>query len=365
MKRSILVLGNGQLGLLLGRAAQPLGIDCISLSIPDVWTWLERHPDPSQYCVTFEQEHVDGTLLAHIERIGAQSFPSWHAFQVLSSKRRQKELLNRIGLATAPWIAAETRENTLRFLQEKKGGILKAGRGGYDGKGVWSFDSFGKGKKNTLDEVWPTLREPYVEEKIEFDSEWAAVVVRSATGEILRYPTVRSIQREGICFQVEYSQELASTALAQRAGEWAEKIAKELNYVGTLAVEFFAKGEELLVNEIAPRVHNSGHFTIDLCSGSQFENHLRAGLGMPLGSTKPTHNAALMVNLLWPPQETDFAPLFTKLSCGPPWPPEAKLHWYGKSEPRPLRKMGHFTVYGDNLASCRALADQILASRWA
>jgi phosphoribosylaminoimidazole carboxylase (NCAIR synthetase) len=118
------------------------------------------------------------------------------------------------------------------------------------------------------------------------------------------------------------------------------------------------------VNEIAPRVHNSGHFTIDVCAGSQFENHLRAGLGLPLETTEPTHPAALMVNLLWPPAEKEFAPLFTRLTCGPEWPENAKLHWYGKLEARPNRKMGHFTVYGNSLAECRESAEQLLASRW-
>ena len=94
------------------------------------------------------------------------------------------------------------------------------------------------------------------------------------------------------------------------------------------------------------------------------ENHLRAGLGLPLARTEPTHPAALMVNLLWPPSEKEFAPIFSRLTCGPAWPENVKLHWYGKSEIRPRRKMGHFTVYGSKLDECRDTARQILASRW-
>ncbi len=203
-----------------------------------------------------------------------------------------------------------------------------------------------------------------LEKRIDFDEEIAAVVCRSKNGEVELYPTVRSIQLEGICFQVEYTKEFASSEVAKKAGAIALEIAEKLQYVGVLAVEFFVKGNEVLVNEIAPRVHNSGHFTIDVVAGSQFENHLRAGLGMPLARTEPAHAAAVMVNLLWPPSEKEFAPLFAKLTCGPAWPENAKLHWYGKSEVRARRKMGHFTVYGSSLDECRVTASQILASRW-
>lgn len=371
-QRTVITLGNGQLGLMLGKAAKKLEIPFAALSIPDAWHWL-KEARPDENLVTFEQEHVSEELLQKIQAQGIPSFPSWQSFQTLKSKRSQKEFLlqskipSSAFLAVSPW----TKEADA-FVAQNKGAVLKAGRGGYDGKGVWILDAHGrtvapKGRAQDGEngrDVAARIEQPYLEQKVPFSEEIAAVVCRSANGEMELYPTVRSIQLESICYQVEYTREFAKSPAAQRAGEIAREIAEKLNYVGVLAVEFFVVGDEVLVNEIAPRVHNSGHFTIDVCAGSQFENHLRAGLGMPLERTVPTHPAAMMVNLLWPPSEKEFAPLFAKLTCGPAWPENAKLHWYGKSEIRPRRKMGHFTVYGNTLKECQDTAAQILASRW-
>jgi 5-(carboxyamino)imidazole ribonucleotide synthase len=338
-QRAVITLGNGQLGLMLGKAAKKLGIPFTALSLSDAWAWL-NDSGHSVDLVTFEQEFVDETLLAAVQAKGIPSFPSWSNFLLLKSKRAQK-----------------------KFLAE--GAVLKAGQGGYDGKGVWVLDAQGRTKSGQhARELLPQIREAYLEQRIDFDCEVAAVVCRSASGQVELYPTVRSIQSDGICFQVEYTQEFSANPSSLKAGEIARQIAEKLQYVGVLAVECFVKGDTVQVNEIAPRVHNSGHFTIDVCAGSQFENHLRAGLGMDLAPSKPTHPAALMVNLLWPAAEKDFAPLFTRLTCGPEWPENAKLHWYGKLEARPNRKMGHFTVYGNSLAECRSTAEQLLASRW-
>lgn len=350
--------------MLLGKAAKKLGIPFHALPIPEVWDWLQGTPDPSTL-VTFEQEHVDETLLAALRSAGIESFPTWESFLLLKSKLSQKEFLERHGLPAPPYLpVAAWGPEADQFLTKHGGGVLKAGKGGYDGKGVWLVDADGRTKDGRAREIAARLTAPYLEPKVDFDCEAAVVVCHSRSGEIELYPTVRSVQRDGICYQVEYTQEFATSPEAQKAGEVARTIAEKLAYVGTLAVEFFFRGSEVLVNEIAPRVHNSGHFTVDVCAGSQFENHLRAGLGLPLERSQPTHPAALMVNLLWP-EDHDFAPLYAKLTCGPEWPENAKLHWYGKAEARPRRKMGHFTVYGQSLAECRALAEQILASRWA
>ncbi len=364
-QRTVITLGNGQLGLMLGKAAKKLEIPFAALSIPDAWNWL-KEARPDENIVTFEQEHVSEELLQKIEAEGIPSFPSWASFQTLKSKRRQKEFLLQSGISSSPFLSVSPwTSDADSFVRENGGAVLKAGRGGYDGNGVWVLDAQGRTSKGELaSEVAGRIEQPYLEKKISFSEEIAAVVCRSSSGEIELYPSVRSIQLEGICFQIEYTREFAQSAPARRAGEIAQKIAENLNYVGVLAVEFFVTGNEILVNEIAPRVHNSGHFSIDVCAGSQFENHLRAGLGLPLARTEPTHPAAVMVNLLWPPSEKEFAPLFAKLTCGPSWPENVKLHWYGKSEIRPRRKMGHFTVYGDTLKECRETALQILASRW-
>lgn len=350
---------------MLGKAAKKLEIPFAALSLPDAWNWLnEARADA--HLVTFEQEHVDEELLRQLEAKGVESFPPWKAFDQLKSKRRQKELLRDAGIPTSPFLAVSPwNADADAFIRENQGAVLKAGRGGYDGKGVWIVDAQGRTSGGeTARAVAERITQPYLEKRIPFDEEIATVVCRSRAGDVEVYPTVRSQQLEGICFQVEYTREFAATDLARRAGEIATQVAQAIDYVGTLAVEFFVTGNELLVNEIAPRVHNSGHFTIDVCAGSQFENHLRAGLGLPLARTEPTHPSAVMVNLLWPPSEKEFAPLFAKLTCGPAWPDNVSLHWYGKSEIRPRRKMGHFTVYGASLAECQETARQVLASRW-
>ncbi len=363
-QRAVITLGNGQLGLMLGKAAKKLEIPFTALGLPDAWNWLKNNPDPSAFLVTFEQEHVDENLLAALQAHGIPSFPTWENFLLFKSKLSQKKFLQEKGIPTADFIPAEPwTEDCDRFIQG--GAVLKAGKGGYDGKGVWLVDAQGRTKDGSAREVAAKLVEPYLEKRVAFQEEAAAVVCRSASGAMEVYPTVRSIQKDSICHQVEYSRAFANSALGRKAASISRRIAEEMQYVGVLAVEFFFSGSDALVNEIAPRVHNSGHFTIDVCAGSQFENHLRAGLGMELAKTEPTHEAAVMVNLLWPPSEKEFAPLFTRLTCGPAWPENAKMHWYGKSEIRPFRKMGHFTVYGKTLEQCRAEAEQILDSRWA
>jgi 5-(carboxyamino)imidazole ribonucleotide synthase len=366
MQTEVITLGNGQLGLMLGKAAKKLGIPFSAFSLSDAWSWIRSRTDVTNVLVTFEQEHVDELLLQEFETKGVKAFPGWESFSILKSKFSQKVFLQKNAFPTSPFISCKPLSpDCSRFLASNQGGVLKSGRGGYDGKGVWIINASGQTKDGSYENVLLNLEQPYIEKRIAFDFELAAVVCRSANGEIELYPTVKSQQQDGICFQVEYTQEFAKSKLAQDAGKIATDLAHALDYVGVLAVEFFAKDGNLFVNEIAPRVHNSGHFTIDVCEGSQFENHLLAGLGMPLRKALPSHPAALMVNLLWPPQVQDFASLYTRLTCGPDWPENAKLHWYGKSEARPRRKMGHFTIYGSDIETCKREAEQILASRWA
>lgn len=359
---TVITLGNGQLGTMLGKAAKTLEIPFEAVAIPDAWNLIA---DGQNILVTFEQEYADEKLLCALRDKEIPSFPSWKSFFLLRSKKTQKDFLLQSTIKSAPYLSAQPwTDATSDFIRAKKGAVLKAGKGGYDGKGVWLVDENGNTKEGPAAQLAARLEEPYVEERIPFDFEVAAVVCRSKTGAVESYPTVRSVQKDGICSEIEFTREFAESTIAKKAAAIARTVAEKLDYVGILAVECFVRGDEILVNEIAPRVHNSGHFTIDVCAGSQFENHLRAGLGMPLLSTAPTHSAALMVNLLWPKEAKEFAPLFARLTCGPSWPENAKLHWYGKSEIRPLRKMGHFTVYGKTLLECREVADQILASRW-
>jgi len=369
-EKAVITLGNGQLGLMLGKAAKKLGIRYTALSLPDARAWVSHDPHPEKAIVTFELEHVEDDLLAALQAKGIETFPTLENFRLLKSKLSQKRFLEKVGIPTSPFLSASPWTAACdEFIAANGGAVLKAGKGGYDGNGVWLVNAQGSTKQGLARDVAAKVSEPYLEARIAFDEEIAAVVARSASGNVELYPTVRSIQRDGICYQVEYTAEFANSPAAKLAGGIARKIAEELGYVGVLAVECFVRSKlgapEVLVNEIAPRVHNSGHFSIDVCEGSQFENHLRAGLGLALERTAPTYPAALMTNLLWPESQKEFAPLFTKLTCGPAWPENVKMHWYGKSGARARRKMGHFTVYGNSIEECRAEAQQILASRWA
>lgn len=366
-QKRILTIGAGQLGLMLSKAAKKLGIEFEYRSIPDTWNFIDALNDKGPFLVTFEQEYIDELLLREIDQRSIECFPSLKSFELLRNKYKQKLFLKDIGIPTADFASADQVND---FLKSHGGtGILKAGRGGYDGQGVWVLDKDGNAQGQTgkvsTKELIGKIESPYIEEKVNFDFEIASVVCRSKSGNIVSYPTVKTIQKNGVCTEVEFSCEFADTPIAKRAEAIGQTIAKKLDYVGVLAIELFVKGDLLFVNEIAPRVHNSGHFTIDVCEGSQFENHLRAGLDWPLASTIPIHASALMVNLLWPKDHNDFAQLYTRLTCGSPWPNNIKLHWYGKSEIRPLRKMGHFTVYGNDIGECRKEAQQILAQRWA
>jgi 5-(carboxyamino)imidazole ribonucleotide synthase len=221
--------------------------------------------------------------------------------------------------------------------------ILKTSKGGYDGRGVWVIDSFDQAAEVMSGQlsagaVW------LVEEKVAFVQELAAQVARSPSGQAVAYPVVRTVQTDGICTEVVAPAPGLSDDQATAAQEIALRIAGLLGVTGMLAVELFDTGESILVNELAMRPHNSGHWSIDGAVTSQFENHLRAVLDLPLGSPRLRSRYAVMVNVIGG-DVPDLYPAYKHLMARDP---QLRVHVYGK-QVRAGRKVGHVTVVGDDL----------------
>ncbi len=227
--------------------------------------------------------------------------------------------------------------------------MLKTARGGYDGKGVWVVSG--------PDDA--AIAEPFragvpvlAEERVDFARELAAVVARSPHGQAVAYPVVESVQRDGVCVEVTAPAPGLSEALAVEAERLALTVAKELDVVGVLAVELFeTRDGRLLVNELAMRPHNSGHWTIDGAVTSQFENHLRAVLDLPLGSPRAREPWTVMVNVFGGDLEETYSAYRHVMARDP----GVRVHWYGKGV-RPGRKLGHVTVCGADLEDVRERA---------
>ena len=228
--------------------------------------------------------------------------------------------------------------------------MLKTTRGGYDGKGVW-FVSTGRRVRRAASASPRTSGVRLLaEERVDFRRELSALVARSPSGQAAAYPVVASTQRDGICHEVVAPAPDLAPDLAGRAQEIALRIAGALDVTGMLAVELFETSDgRVLVNELAMRPHNTGHWTQDGAVTSQFENHLRAVLDLPLGSPAPRARWTVMVNILGGPDETG------RLYDGYPHAlardPHLRVHLYGK-ELRPGRKVGHVNAYGDDLDDC-------------
>jgi 5-(carboxyamino)imidazole ribonucleotide synthase len=297
--------------------------------------------------VTTEFENPPAHALHALAKITAVR-PSHEAIAIAQDRRAEKRFLSGIGAPVAPYAIVE-HEADLARIDLGFPAIVKTARLGYDGKGQVGVD--------TVVEVGSAWRELgsvacVVEQRLALDAELSVVLARTATGDCMPYPVAHNTHAGGI-LDITVVPARVPEPLAQRAVDLAAQIATELDYVGVLAVELFVADGELVVNELAPRPHNSGHWTLDAALTSQFEQQVRAVCGLPLGDTRLATPAAAMVNLLgdlWGPGEPDWSAALDA--------PNAHLHLYGKHEARPGRKMGHLTVTADtpDAASARALA---------
>ena len=365
------MVGAGQLARMMQQAAIGLGQslrvlanspdDGAALVCPDVTVGDHRSLADlmafAERCdvVTFDHEHVPNELVRKLAEAGHTVHPGAGALLFAQDKLAMRERLSSLGVPCPEWAAvpATGAAAAVSDFAALSGWpvVLKAARGGYDGKGVWIVADAAEATP-----VLATGIELLVEELVPIKRELATVVARSPFGQGAAWSVVETVQSDGICVEVLAPAPDLAPATADEAQSTALGLAERLGVVGVLAVELFETQDgELLVNELAMRPHNSGHWTIEGARTSQFEQHLRAILDYPLGATGPTARAVVMANVLAGPDGVEPAGIDERVHhCMARWP-AAKIHLYGKKF-RPGRKVGHVTVLGDDLGSVRPAA---------
>jgi len=370
------MVGGGQLARMTHLAAIPLGQSLRVLSVsrddpaaqvvPEVL--LGHHADLNALrafaaecdVLTFDHEHVPTEHLYTLVAEGVQVHPGPDALVHAQDKLVMRRRLDEIGLPIPPFSEVRAVDDVLSFgARYGWPCVLKAARGGYDGRGVWMLDD-----QRAAEDVVADLLEAgtplLVEQRVPIRKEFAALVARSPFGQGAAWPLVQTVQSDGICVEVLAPAPDVPTDVAEAAQELGLTIAAELGVVGVLAVELFDTADGVLINELAMRPHNSGHWSIEGARTSQFEQHLRAVLDYPLGATDPLAPAIVMANVLGAPTPPRMGVdervhhLFARFS-------DAHVHLYGKAE-RPGRKLGHVTVLGEQMAPTRRRAG--LAAHW-
>jgi 5-(carboxyamino)imidazole ribonucleotide synthase len=356
------VIGGGQLARMMVPPAIELGIDirvlaeaegmsaAIAATAVGDYTDLETVKAFAETVdvVTFDHEHVPQSVLRALVDAGVAVHPGPHALEFAQDKLRMRERLGELGVPMPDWARVSTPEELDAFIAEHGGrAVVKTARGGYDGKGVRVVESAAQAEDwfRVLDEDGRGGA-LLVEELVDFRRELAQLVARRPSGDVTLWPVVESVQTNGVCAEVIAPAPGSAGKLAELAAQIGTTIATELDVTGVLAVELFETTDErILVNELAMRPHNTGHWTIDGSTTSQFEQHLRAVLDLPFGATGHREPWSVMINILGGPSDGDLdGPAARALADQP----TAKLHLYGKS-PRPGRKIGHITVAGGEL----------------
>ena len=304
--------------------------------------------------VTFDHEHVPGEHIRALAAQGVVVYPAADALVHAQDKRVMRQRLTELRVPVPVWRPVASVGDVAEFMAGRPA-IVKATVGGYDGRGVWQLDDPEQARP-LLDRGVDLI----VEERVPLRRELAAVVARSPWGQVAAYPVVETVQRDGICVEVLAPAPALGEAQAVAAQELAIRIATELDVVGVLAVELFERTDgDMLVNELAMRPHNSGHWTIEGARTSQFEQHLRAVLDYPLGDTMLTAPAVAMANVLG--GQSGGMSIDERVHHLFAADPGARVHLYGK-QIRPGRKVGHVTVLGDDPTEVRARAQR--AARW-
>ena len=360
------VIGGGQLARMMAQYAVPLGVPLRLLAeaegvsaaqvIPDSvvgdYRDLDTLREVTEGCavVTFDHEHVPTEHLHALTEAGVACRPGPGALVHAQDKAVMRARLHHLGVPS-PRNAVVSEAAEVVDFASRLGGfpvVLKTARGGYDGKGVWVVE--------TEADCGPAFEvahragvEILAEEKVDFRRELSALVARSPSGQVAAYPVVESVQTDGICTEVIAPAPGLDPDLAVQAQQIAMTVASALDVTGILAVELFETSDgRVLVNELAMRPHNTGHWSMDGAVTGQFENHLRAVLDLPLGSPEARQPWTVMVNILG----GDHGPLSEDLYGGYPHvfarDPRLKVHLYGK-DVKPGRKVGHVTAYGDDL----------------
>jgi 5-(carboxyamino)imidazole ribonucleotide synthase len=358
------IVGAGQLGRMLALAGYPLGIRCLFLDrsasapaaqvAPILTGDLEDAAQlaalaASSDVLTFDWENIAGSALAPLEKL-TRVRPPRAALEVSQDRMAEKALFSKLRIPVAAHAAVDGKQQLMGAIRELGlPGVLKTRRLGYDGKGQFLLRDLGQ-----IDEAWAAIGGPgMIYEKFQrFSREVSIVGARSAAGHSVFYPLSANTHGGGI---LRHSiAPFANAALERRARMYLKRVMNALAYVGVLTIEFFVVKGRLIANEMAPRVHNSGHWTIEGCVTSQFENHLRAICDLPLGSTRALGHTA-MINFLGKMPDRERLLAVDGLA----------FHDYGK-EPRPGRKLGHCTILKSRATERdAALADALKSIEWA
>jgi 5-(carboxyamino)imidazole ribonucleotide synthase len=341
------IVGGGQLGRMLAMAAAQLGYKCHiyapgeSPPAAEVAAFFTRGDFADEEALarfgasvdvaTYEFENIAAGPLGALAT-EVPLYPPREALEVAQDRLSEKEFVAGLGGRSAPFAAVETREDLDAALTTIGApAILKTRRFGYDGKGQARIMA-----AHEANAAWEAIREApsILEGFVRFEDEFSILLCRSASGRTVTWDAPRNVHADGILRASTVPAPPAIAAAAEEARQLALKVAEALDYVGVLTLEFFATPDGAVFNEMAPRVHNSGHWTIEGALTSQFENHIRAVCGLPLGATDRVAPKVTMQNLIGEDNEAWHEILSD---------PTARLHLYGKGEPRPGRKLGHVT----------------------
>jgi 5-(carboxyamino)imidazole ribonucleotide synthase len=362
------IVGAGQLARMTYQAAISLGITVrllaaqaddsaarvgadVTLGGPNALRRLRAFADRCDV-VTFDHELVDTKAIAALEEAGNLFRPSSQVLALGQNKLRQREYLGRLGFPMPPYRVVRHMGEVREFADDQGWPlILKAAQGGYDGRGVWLVADAAAAQA-VLEQAGQRRLELLAERCVPIERELAVLVARRPNGEAVVYPTVETVQVQGICREIIAPAPITADVRRQ-AQDMARQIAVATDATGILAVELFQSEGTLLINELALRPHNSGHYSIEGCVTSQFENHVRAVLDWPLGEPALVASTAVTANVLGDADGSDprsHLPLALAL-------PGVHVHLYAKAA-RPGRKLGHVTVTGDDLATTRRRARQ-------
>ena len=341
------IIGAGQLGRMSAAPAAALGIDLVLLAqsatdsgaqvaafeVGD-YRDLVQVREFAKKCdlLTFEHELIPISVIRALENEGVKFYPTSESFIYAQDKAAMREKL--ANYLAPKWQVVTKANEVLEYPA-----IAKSISGGYDGRGVWKVNS-----ESELAVILLENPKLLVEELIDFDFEISVMVARSPHGQAATWAPTQTVQSDGICTMTIAPAPDLTEALGQQAQQIALSIAAEIKLVGVMAVEMFVKGDQLFINELAMRPHNSGHWTIDGSVTSQFEQHLRAILDLPLGDTSMTAKYAVMGNVLGGEKQDMYRPYLHLLARTP----KLKVHQYRK-EVKPGRKIGHVTLLGENL----------------
>lgn len=365
------ILGGGQLAQMLTQAAISLGIETVIFerTADSPASRLTHHQIVGQWdddaalaqfaalcdVITLENEFVDAGILRRLEAVGLPVYPTSDTLAAIQDKLVQKQRIESAGLAVPNFRAVDSPDD-VKAAAEDLGYplLLKARRDGYDGYGNVTILS-----AEDIPAAWEKLgahkgRKLLVESFVPFTRELAVMVLRGRDGETRTYPVVETVQKNHICHVVRAPAPISSESAAQ-AANLARQAVAAVNGVGVFGVELFELADgSVLYNEMAPRTHNSGHYTMEGCVTSQFENHIRAVLGWPLGSTEMVAPAAVMVNILGGRNGAANPDGIREALATS----GAHVHIYGKRDVRTGRKMGHVTALGDSIEEAEAIAHE-------